>query len=233
MPAYYTQDWAINTNLENPTGQKSDGHLQGWITVSISLQVRVWGQPLLQDPKEGPKEHPKGSGGGVSACVARPPHCEPVLQTEGRGRAQTAKILILCGLIEMSFQMHAVTRCRVPVHLGPTGKVHNFQNDICASQLLCDTCLGFNPGEWEDGGDSAKMNWQAMLITFASDTQVISLPPQQKLVVQHWTMGDHLSYPTEVGGSCPTIALKCIWIRFNMLREGSQHPQSTNLCWML
>ena len=95
------KSWKPGKECWVPTGQESDGHLQERIAVSISLQVGVLGQPLLQDPKEGSTtEHPK-EGGGVSACVARPPPCEPVLQTEGRGRAWTANILTLCWLIEM------------------------------------------------------------------------------------------------------------------------------------
>lgn len=60
-------------------------------------------------------------------------------------------------------------------------------------------------------GRSAKMNSPALFIIFASDTQVPSLPHHQKLVVQTWTLGDQQSHPTQIDGTSPTIALKCIW----------------------
>lgn len=67
-----------------PTGQESDGLLQGQVALFISLQAAVWGQPLLQDPWEGrvPRQSIQKEEG--SAYIFRPLLCELMLQTERR-----------------------------------------------------------------------------------------------------------------------------------------------------
>lgn len=138
-----------------PNWSEMDGHLQGWITVSI-FPCR-W-EEFGDSPAPGPKGRvPKNIQRGWGVCLC----CQTTslwtsASNRGEGQSTDCQILTLCGLMRCPFRCMQLQGVEFCVHLGPTGKVHNFQNDVCASQLLCDTCLSSALGEWEDGGDSAK-----------------------------------------------------------------------------
>lgn len=244
MPAYFTQDWAIITNLENTeTSIQSDSQLVGnlmgisedWLLCSFHRRQEFGDSHCSRTQGRVPLQHIQKEVG--SAYVARPLPCEPMLLTEGRGRAWTAKILTRCWLIEMYDIGVLLDSCNCKVSsycaLGIQEESTQFPN-----WCLCFTAFMWylpriQPGRVRRPGRFCQNELISHVHHLCQGHPSPFPASPANLVVQIWTLGDHLSHPAEVGGACPTMALKCVWTIFKTLREGSQCSQSTNMCWVL